>query len=84
MPPDQASTNETFLDRAKAAACLPVNFLWFVDRTVSWRDLWRDFFLTTVVFAVLAIFDPIGVASNSALSSEQLLGLSQITRTNTL
>lgn len=72
MPPDQASMHGTFLDRAKAVACMPVKFWWFVHRTVSWRDLWRDFFLTTVVFAVLAIFDPIGVASNSALSSEQL------------
>ncbi len=72
MPPDQASMHGTFLDRAKAVACLPVKFWRFVHRTVSWRDLWRDFFLTTVVFAVLAIFDPIGVASNSALSSEQL------------
>lgn len=72
MLPDHTFKHGTFLDGLWDAACLPVEYGLFVYRSVSWRDFWRDWLLTTMVFAVLAIFDPIGVASNSALSSEQL------------
>ncbi len=62
----------TFLDGLKGTARLPAEYWRFINRTVSWPDFRRDYLLTTVVFAVLAIFDPLGVASNSARSSEQL------------
>lgn len=72
MPPDHTFKHGTFLDGLWDVACLPVKCGLFVYRSVSWRDFWRDWILTTAVFAVLAIFDPIGVASNSSLSSERL------------
>ncbi len=72
MPPDQAHKRGTFLDGIRDAACVPAEICGVVRRVIVMRKFGRDFFLTSIVFAFLATVDPVGIASNSTRTSEQL------------
>lgn len=72
MPPDQAYKHGTFFDGIRDAAFVPAGIWGVAWRVIVKRKFWRDFFLTSIVFLFLAIVDPVGIASNSTRTSEQL------------
>ena len=72
MPPDQAYKHGTFFDGIRDAAFVPAEIWGVACQVYHDRDFKRTCILNFIYLLILVLADPIGVATNSARSSEEL------------